>query len=49
MPLLVPGGGAYVNIPQQTQTPRSRRAAGFAARGATFFGSADGAMYQDLR
>ena len=37
MPLLAAGGGAYVNVPVQTQTPRGSQA--FAVRGARFFGS----------
>lgn len=45
-PLLVPGGGACVDVPVQTQTPSSRQSA-FAVRGARFFGSPDGMQYVD--
>lgn len=44
MPLLVPGGGAYVNIP--IPTPSRRRASPpHAKRGTRFFGSSDNTQY----
>lgn len=42
-PLLAAGGGAYVDVPVQTQTPRGSQS--FAVRGATFFGSSSGVMH----
>lgn len=49
MPLLVPGGGAYVDVPVETETARSSRKPPkppvFATRGARFFGSATGEQH----